>query len=271
MNCPACENSKSISIGIKNDYRLEKCRNCGTLFANISLENEKTADEVQNLYDHYYDFANYELPKAAEMTLQNIVKGFENFRKTNNFLDIGFGEGGMISVAEKNDWRCFGTELSPQALKYGDEKGWIVSSDASSDERFPKNGFDVVTMIELIEHVPNPDFFFEMAYKLLRPNGLLFMTTPNTNSINWRWLGKDWSIISPPEHITIWSPAGLKQALNRNNFTPQKIRTEGFNPIEIIGKFRATSKENGVPVHRNEAAFALNETFTSSPLRRAIK
>jgi 2-polyprenyl-3-methyl-5-hydroxy-6-metoxy-1,4-benzoquinol methylase len=271
MNCPACENQKSNSVGNKNGYALEKCLGCGTLFAKLSFENEKTSSEVQDLYDHYYDFANFKLPKAAEISLQKIVESFTEFRQTNNLLDIGFGEGGMLTVAEKNDWKCFGTELSPPALKYGAERGWTVSNDAFSDERFPREGFDVVTMVELIEHVPNPDFFLETAFKLLRPNGLLFLTTPNNNSLNRRWLGADWSVISPPEHITIWSPSGMRKALSRNGFTLSKIKTEGFNPIEIIGKYRFTAKANGAPIHRNEAAFALNETFTSSPWRRAVK
>jgi hypothetical protein len=63
----------------------------------------------------------------------------------------------------------------------------------------------------------------------------------------------------------------MKKALHRNNFTTQKVQTTGFNPIEIIGKYRSTAKADGAPIHRNEAAFALNETFTSSPWRRAVK
>lgn len=271
MNCPACDNQKSNTFGKKNGYALKKCTVCGTLFANLSFENEKTSIEVQDLYDHYYDVANFNLPKAAEISLQKMVDSFAGFRQTGNLVDIGFGEGGMLSVAEKNGWKCFGTELSPQSLKYGAERGWTVSSDADSDERFPKNGFDVVTMVELIEHVPNPDFFFETAHKLLRPTGLLFLTTPNNNSINQRWLGADWSVIAPPEHITIYSPNGMRKALQRNGFALTTIKTEGFNPIEIIGKYRATAKNDGAPIHRNEAAFALNEAFTSSPWRQAVK
>lgn len=271
MKCPACENQKAQPIGLKNGYTLEKCTGCGTMFASLSFENEKTADEVHDLYDHYYDFSNFNLPKAAEISLQQMVQSFASFRETGNLLDIGFGEGGMLSIAEKNNWKCFGTELSPSALKHGEDKGWTVSNDALSDNRCPKNGFDVVTMIELIEHVPNPDFFFETASQLLRPNGLLFLTTPNIKSINRRWLGTEWSVISPPEHITIWSPSGMKKALQRNNFIPQKVTTTGFNPTEIISKYRSPAKGDGVPIHRNEAGFALNETFSSSSWRRAVK
>lgn len=270
-HCPACLSESFIKIGTKNNFVLECCTDCRTTFTKVIFEHEETAEEIKELYDHYYDFASFKLHPAAEISLQKIVETFKDFRQTGNLLDIGFGEGGMLSIAEKNNWKCFGTELSPQSLKYGEEKGWTVSNDASVDERFPKEGFDVVTMIELIEHVPNPDFFFETAFSMLRPGGLLFLTTPNTGSINRRWLGTDWSVISPPEHITIWSSNGMKKALKRNHFVSRKIRTEGFNPVEILTSLRTSSKEQKAAVNRNEAAFALNEAFTSSPWRRAVK
>ncbi|HRH40439.1 MAG TPA: class I SAM-dependent methyltransferase [Pyrinomonadaceae bacterium] len=269
--CPACLGNQKTEVGNKNNFILQRCHDCQTIFAKVAFEAEETAEEVKELYDHYYDFANFKLHPAAEISLQKIVESFAAFKQTGNLVDIGFGEGGLLSIAEKNGWKCFGTELSPQSLKYGTERGWTVSNDAFSDKRFPQNGFDVVTMVELIEHVPNPDFFLETASKLLRPNGLLFMTTPNTQSLNRRWLGAEWSVISPPEHITIWSPGGMRKALKRNGFITQKIRTEGFNPIEILNSFRTKTNETEVPVHRNEAGFALNEAFTSSPWRRAVK
>lgn len=268
--CPACLSEKFTEVGTKEDYIVNRCASCRTLFAQINFDSEKTASEVQDLYDHYYDFANFSLNPAVKISLQKVVSSFEKFRQTGKLLDIGFGEGGLLSIAEKNNWDCYGTELSPQALKYGAERNWKVTKDALKDERFPKNGFDVVTLIELIEHVPNPDDFLQMAYAMLRPGGVLYLTTPNTRSINQRWLGINWSVISPPEHITIWSPVGIKKTLTRNGFIPKKIRTEGFNPVEILAQLRA-GKDKPVAVNRNEAAYALNEAFSKSSWRRIIK
>jgi 2-polyprenyl-3-methyl-5-hydroxy-6-metoxy-1,4-benzoquinol methylase len=270
IGCPACLNEKSIEAGTKNNYLINQCAGCRTLYARVVFEDEQTAGEVQDLYDHYYDHANFTLHPAVAISLQKVMDSFKGFRKTGKLLDIGFGEGGLLSVAEKNGWECYGTELSPQALKYGTDRNWTVSKDALNDSRFPKEGFDAVTLIELIEHVPNPDDFLQTAYALLRPGGVLYLTTPNTRSLNRRWLGIDWSVISPPEHITIWSPTGMKKALERNKFTPKDIRTEGFNPVEILAQLRA-GKDEPAAVNRNEAGYALNEAFTSSGWRRAVK
>lgn len=272
IKCPACLSEKRARAGDKNQYSINCCADCQTLYAEVAFENEKTADEVQELYDHYYDSAKFALHPVVEISLQKAVKSFEKFRQTGKLLDIGFGEGGLLTVAEKNGWQCFGTELSPQSLKYGEERNWKVSSDALNDGRFTKEGFDVVTLVELIEHVPNPDDFLQTAYSMLRPGGLLYLTTPNTRSINQRWLGIDWSVVAPPEHITIWSPAGIKKTLARNKFKPLAIRTEGFNPVEILTRLRTTKTAAQQPaVNRNEAAYALNEAFTRSRWRQMVK
>ena len=270
VKCPACLSEKSAKVGDKNNYSINQCADCQTLFAEVAFENEKTVNEVQELYDHYYDSAKFALHPAVELSLQKAVRSFEKFRQTGRLLDIGFGEGGLLTVAEKNAWECYGTELSPQSLKYGRERNWKVSKDALTDDRFPEEGFDVVTLVELIEHVPNPDDFLQTAYALLRPGGLLYLTTPNTQSINRRWLGIDWSVISPPEHIIIWSAAGMRKILSRNGFAPKKIRTEGFNPGEILAQLKA-KKNTKVEINRNETAYALNEAFTSSSWRRMVK
>lgn len=270
-NCPVCLSEESISFGTKNNLSLKRCKSCQTVFADVNFENSEVTDKTTEIYNHYYDNAKFKLSDTVEKSLQKIVKTFETSRKTNNLIDIGFGEGGLLSVAEKNNWKCFGTELSPQSLKHGNERGWTVSQDALSDERFPKEGFDVVTMIELIEHIPNPDFFLKTAFSLLRPGGILFMTTPNIKSINGRWLETDWSVVAPPEHITIWSPKGMKESLKRNGFLLSLIKTEGFNPIEIVERFKTKDNQKVVAANRNETAFALNETFSKSNWRMAVK
>jgi SAM-dependent methyltransferase len=146
----------------------------------------------------------------------------------------------------------------------------VVAADASNDPRFPAGGFDVVTMIELIEHVTTPDVFLAAAARWLRPGGLLYLTTPNANSLNRRLLGLEWSVVSPPEHQTIWSPRGICQALVRSGFVPRRVRTEGLNPSEL--RARVGSPRAGMPpLSRNDAGLALNEAFSRSRFRRGLK
>src|SRR5262249_32162170 len=151
-------------------------------------------------YEQYYDHARFETEQAPAASLGKLAASFEPFRWTGRWLDLGYGEGGLLSAAESLDWRCYGVEISPQSLDYGNRRGWVVSSDADRDPRFPEAGFDVVTMIEFLEHVQDPQSQLSAALRWLRPGGLLYVTTPNADSLNRRCLGLEWSIFKPPEH-----------------------------------------------------------------------
>lgn len=263
LHCLACGSQEHWFAGNKNQFELWKCLRCGTIFTCDQVAQEALTD----LYDHYYDAAHFEMPSVVTQSLERVILSFEPFRSTGRILDMGFGEGGLLQVAEKHGWKCYGTEISPRSLEYGTNQGWVVTSNAETDARFLSQGFDVVTMIELLGHVPNPQNFLRSAAQWLRPGGVLYLTTPNANSLNQRLLGLEWSVVSPPEHLAIWTPKGMQQALSRAGFQGLQIRTEGLNPYEILARLRPRKEA----VNRNQTGVALNQTFNASPSRRALK
>src|SRR5262249_10809678 len=232
--CTACQERSHRLSGQKDGYQFIRCLNCGTTFTSCEAE----ARPLEELYHNYYELAPFEVEPPSAAWLERLAASFEPFRRSGRWLDLGYGEGGLLAAAEKLDWRCYGTEISPRALHYGTLRGWIVSSDADQDPRFPPEGFDVVTMIEVLEHLQDPQAYLTAALQWLRPGGLLYLTSPNANSLNRLFLGLDWSIFKPPEHVTIWTACGLRTALLRAGFLCSRIRTEGFNPCEVLARLR---------------------------------
>lgn len=263
--CPACCGNRFVIWGEKGGYVLSRCRRCGVIFTCL-----EDGGGLSGFYDSYYDYSQFEIPDVVTASLERLVRSFEPLRRTGRWLDIGFGEGGVLRVAERHGWSCYGLDIAPQALEYGARRGWVVAADAATDDRFPEQGFDVITMIEFIEHVPQSAGFFQMAKRLLRPGGLLYLTTPNAASLNRRLLGLEWSIFSPPEHVTIWTAKGVAIALAAAGFQCRRVRTEGFNPYEIVTRYRPQKPSQEV-LSRNQAGLALNSAFSSSPFRRALK
>jgi SAM-dependent methyltransferase len=259
--CPACKGPVR-GHGWKHDHELHQCVRCGTL-------SSVAASAPAALYERYYDRAVFELPRPAAESLERLVRACAPFRVSGRWLDVGFGEGGLLETAARLGWSCFGSELSPRALEHGARRGFCVSARPEEDARFPCGGFDVVTMVEFLEHVADPDPFLASAARWLRPGGLLFATTPNRRSLNCLLLGLRWSVISPPEHCVIWTAAGLRAALGRAGFACRSVRAEGLNPAEILAALRP--RGSTAPVSRNEAGFALNAALSATPRRRALK
>jgi SAM-dependent methyltransferase len=220
-------------------------------------------------YDQQYRASDSAPTTATTASLDSLVQSVEAYRTDGRWLDYGFGAGDLLAACGRNKWLCYGVEVAAGALERGRSRGWTVASEPRLDGRFTRAGFDVVSMIEFLEHVPEPATFIEEAARWLRPGGLLYITTPNARSVN-RWLlGARWSIFSPPEHLTIWTARALRVALRRRGFRVVAVRTDGLNPAEIVARLRAPA--GAPPVDRNQAAFALNEAFHRTPVRRATK
>ena len=104
-------------LGGKSNQLLWDCRRCGAIFVPAGDRVKETS-----LYDAFYEQALFETPPTARASLERLVQSAAPFRKTGRWLDVGYGEGALLSVAERrgwSGWSCFGTKISPPVLEYG--------------------------------------------------------------------------------------------------------------------------------------------------------
>src|SRR5262249_24158183 len=213
--CPVCGDGPIRRSGEKNGYVLWECRVCRLLFADPNL----LGGEIHSRYQRYYDDASFAMPPPTTVdSLEKLVRSAEPFRRNSRWLDFGYGEGGLLRAAERYGWQCYGVEISQRALEHGRQLGWTVTADPRDDPRFPNGSFDVISLVELLEHVPVPLRVLQDAACWLRPAGLLYITTPNARSLNRRLLGPAWSVVCPPEHVMLWTARALRIALTRAGF-----------------------------------------------------
>jgi SAM-dependent methyltransferase len=226
--------------------------------------------ELDEFYDRYHDNATFLTPPTAVASLERLIRSAEKFRRLGRWLDIGYGEGGLLEIAARRGWACYGVEVSERALEHGRRQGWAVAADPATDARFVGSAFDVVTMIECLEHQSDPLTFMRQASRWLRPGGLLYLTTPNLRSLNARVLGMVWSVVCPPEHVVLWTATALRYALTLVGLRVRSIRTEGLNPSEIVARLRPARTDDR-PVDRNRSGIALSQALARTRGRRALK
>jgi SAM-dependent methyltransferase len=227
-----------------------------------------TAAELRAFYAGYYQASSPAVPPFVTGRLDEIVAGFASFRATNRLLDIGFGAGTLLAAAQRGGWTVCGTELSAPAVDAARGRGYDVVLGSLDEGAFAGQSFDVVTAVEVIEHLTDPLELLTHAAAVLRPGGLLWMTTPHGRGISARMLGERWSVVSPPEHIQWFSVRGMRGLLRRAGFRSMRFSTRGTNPSEIVSGCRGEDVSADERVH---SSYRWNERLSSGRSARTVK
>ena len=257
-----------MRIGRVGAFTMVRCTECSTWFA----DQLPPAGEEEN-YDAYYTDANLAVPPFIRSRIAELIQSFEPFRATNRFLDVGFGSGVVLDGARSLRWEAFGTEVAAVAVASAQAKGFRVTQGDLHQASYPSAFFDVVVLTEVIEHVPSPGDLIAEVRRVLRPGGLLWCTTPNIAGLSGRLLGLRWTVVSPPEHLQLFTPLGLTTLLRRSGFSKVDVATEGLNPFELLHAWRTDASQStpGTPFNRVGTAQDLNAKLTTSRKGRVVK
>jgi 2-polyprenyl-3-methyl-5-hydroxy-6-metoxy-1,4-benzoquinol methylase len=99
------------------------------------------------------------------------------------FLDIGCGVGHYLELAQKCFQEIVGIEPSKSSVMIAREKGFTVTHDYFHQDLSFDSNFDVITIIEVLEHLENPLLMVTQAANLLKENGILLIEVPNGQRI----------------------------------------------------------------------------------------
>ena len=266
--CPACGQTTAQSLGQKNGFDILGCRRCGTLYTACLPASSGVMD-----YDDYYGPANLSAPDFVQHQIDRIVGGFARYRRTGRFLDVGFGAGLLLEAAGRAGWDAEGVEVSRPAVEHAAGLGLKVFHGELAEARYPDACFDVVAAVEILEHVADPRALVEEIARILRPGGLFWATTPHSRGLSARLLKTNWSVVSPPEHLQLFSVKGLRGLLAPPRFRQVRTATHGVNPFEILNALgrRQRPEAKGAGFDRVATSYQLNQILTERPSRRALK
>jgi SAM-dependent methyltransferase len=258
------------------------CRDCRTLYVAAVPRSEESAD-----YDGYYGEENLSVPDFIDRRLDEIVAGFEPYRREGRLLDVGCGAGTFLRAAARAGWEAVGVEVSATAAEHNRAAGFEVFNGELEAARYPEGHFDVVIASEVLEHVPDPAGMLREILRVLRPGGLLWATTPNGRGLSARALGLGWSAVCPPEHLHLFSRRAARRLLEGVGFGPVRVVTEGANPVELLRALRrrgpappahgahasahAPAAHTASGVERVQTGYELNAFLSESRPRRLLK
>ncbi|HWN99000.1 MAG TPA: class I SAM-dependent methyltransferase [Blastocatellia bacterium] len=264
--CPACAvTSSAFVLRGHEGIRLMRCGSCGLVFHNEFSDEA----EIREYYDEYYDAENLAFSPITDRRFDELLCSFETYRQSNNILDIGCGSGHFLKVAGGRGWSAYGTEVASSAFEQLSKLRIEAFCGNLESASYAAAFFDIAYCSEVIEHLPDPVTLLAEIARIVRPGGLLYLTTPNFNSLSRRLLGSKWRVIGK-EHVCYFTPATLARAIREAGFLKVVCRTRNIDPNEIKRAFSRNPIEVGTGF-QTATTEALRHQLETRPALRFAK
>ncbi len=196
-------------------WNLSRCQHCAFVFANPGPDTELLAQLYSEVKDPDYEAE----ASGRRRNFRRILRRLEKLApEKGRLFDVGAATGLFLDEAQKRGWQVSGIEPSRWAreqarIKYGLNLYQGSLETFETDQLF----YDVVTLIDILEHTPNPRLTMKRANGLLKTNGLLVIVTPDLNSLAARLAGRGWWHFRPG-HLGYFNRHSLKHLLNLTGF-----------------------------------------------------
>tara|TARA_B110000263_G_C15292492_1_gene504033 strand:- start:747 stop:1688 length:942 start_codon:yes stop_codon:yes gene_type:complete len=245
-NCTLCKDSQLNILFEKNSFKYVKCENCNLVFASPRL----TVDEINRIYKiGFKGKLEKKKDESDQSKYASIVKSFDKYRLNNRILDIGCFYGTFLKAANDFDWKIYGTEISEDIISHAKENtNGDIRLGELEDIHFEENYFDVIVMMDVIEHLPDPLSTLKEINRILRPGGLLYFDTPNFDSLERRVIGKNLHTIFP-WHFYFFNVETISKLLKNSNFSLESCYTSGigtfskYDPLNDLNNNANISKK----------------------------
>lgn len=234
--CPACGAQRSRPLHRRPTRTLERCV-CGTVFVDPvpSAEDSAKMEAAEVSGDHPGAVATQFAAYGRDFRPDDpVVEGFERHlallgRLTSGrrLLDVGVGTGLFLHLAQRAGWAAEGVDLTEEAAaRARDEFGMHVTVGDFAGAPLA-GGFDAITMLDVLEHTPDPHAFLRRAHELLAPGGVLLVAVPNHRSLAFLIVdligrlggGEFADKLYVPYHLTFFTPATLASTVRACGFT----------------------------------------------------
>jgi 2-polyprenyl-3-methyl-5-hydroxy-6-metoxy-1,4-benzoquinol methylase len=193
---------------------------------NSSVQKRPSSENLAEYQAKYHDSSL--IVRYANKRFFHTIKTFVDLISPNKILDVGCGEGKVLEqLGTDNHVPSLGIDLDPARIYLAKSQTGETPFVIGNAQELPleDNAFDLVMLLEVLEHVGEPDFVLREAYRVT--NKYLLASVPNEP---WWRIGnlarlkyvRD--LGNTPEHINHWSVRGFRKFISKS-FTIIKIET----------------------------------------------
>jgi SAM-dependent methyltransferase len=195
--CPLCDGATTKNVKTANCsghplYKPQinpfiawvRCDACGHVFTDGYYTPEALAVIFSSTHDNQQVGSDMERQRVVSA---KIVERISNWKSSGEWLDIGFGNGSLLFTADEFGFKPVGIDLRRENVKALERFGIEAHCVDVTEFRAPSR-FSVISLADVLEHMPFPRKTLSAVVRLLKDDGLLFLSTPDMDSALWREL-----------------------------------------------------------------------------------
>jgi 2-polyprenyl-3-methyl-5-hydroxy-6-metoxy-1,4-benzoquinol methylase len=221
---------------------IKECLDCGLLYTSPRVKAEGLLAEYEGNKDEEY----FDQTESRSMNAYLSLALIRRHAKSGRLLDVGAATGFFLNAA-RPFFEVEGVEPSTWARRYAQEQlGLKIKAPTLEAARFEDGRFDVVTLLDVIEHVPDPVAVLKEIARVTKPGGILYLVTPDCESPSAKVLGGRWWGLRSA-HIFYFSRATLERALAAAGF--EIVEAKSFGRIFTWGYWLSRLSNYPKPIY----------------------
>jgi SAM-dependent methyltransferase len=227
MKCYLCQSQTKL-LFYKRGYNLYRCPKCKLVITDLHAEYEVF---VRKFYQKGYfmgdkecgAYAQYEEDKQFIMrNMRHHLSVIQKLKPTGKLLDIGCAMGFFMEMANNAGYDVYGLDPSEYAINHVSKSlSCNLQVGTINTAQYQPEKFDVISMLDVFEHLADPISDLKKIYRWLKPDGILLIATGDTESITAKILGRHWTFFTPPQHVMCYHRQGISEVLGRSGFVPE--------------------------------------------------
>jgi SAM-dependent methyltransferase len=260
--CCLCETEDAAPVGVGEDFEYRtshdtflamQCRSCSLIYLNP----RPATEEFQTIYPanyHAFEFSpdqfGFVYRVRRRLEARRLLNWCRDLPENARILDVGCGDGfhlGVLKEFGKQSWRLEGIDADERAARAGEQKGLKIHCGILETADLPANGYDLVLLIQTVEHVGDPPQLLKQIRRVLKPGGKLVIITDNTDSPDFRlFKSRYWGGYHFPRHWNLFNQATMRKLAEKCEFEPEKIVTV-VSPVNWTYSIRNLLDDAGAP------------------------
>ena len=223
IDCPVCAGHSFSHLFTKQNEKFVSCDDCGLMLINPRPEMQQVEETYDSDYsERYIKKADKKLKRCKKW----VARVKNRFVQTGRWLDVGCSAGFVVAAAEQAGFEAYGVELETAAVNYANGKLGLskVSAGTLVEQQYPDEYFDVISMYDVIEHVPDLNSIVAELRRLIKPSGVIEIRTPDVGHWQTPRDLSQWKEVKPSEHLYYFDARTLERLFEQHGLIRKKRR-----------------------------------------------